>query len=57
VDTSSNVKNCGGCGTACTTGTTPGCCGSFCYDLDSNMQHCGSCQTSCSTSCSSGACQ
>jgi hypothetical protein len=46
VDTKSDIKNCGACGSACS-GTQPGCCSGKCVDLVSNS-NCGQCGRDCS---------
>src|SRR5262249_41675097 len=47
ITTASDAMNCGGCGTVCTAGMKPGCCGGQCVDLVSR-NNCGECGRDCS---------
>jgi hypothetical protein len=53
VDPATDVKHCGMCGTACTSGEQPGCCNSRCVDMVSN-NNCGQCGRDCSLLLSGG---
>lgn len=59
-NTASDVNNCGACGTTCTSGTSPACCGGTCADLASDVGNCGACGLTCaagtSPACCSGTC-
>lgn len=47
VNLATDAMNCGTCGTACSAGAQPGCCGGSCVDLVSNT-NCGACGRDCS---------
>ena len=72
VDTKSNAKHCGACGTACAAGETcknslcrnscasgQSVCGGKCVDLKTSAVHCGACGTTCQgdEACEDGQCK
>jgi len=57
ANVSTDVSNCGACGTVCT-GTTPACCSGKCADLASDANNCGKCGNKCPSGqkCTKGVC-
>jgi hypothetical protein len=51
-----DAKNCGKCGTACTSGTRPGCCAGKCTDLATDAKNCGRCGRACTSGTTPACC-
>eukprot|EP00270_Netrium_digitus_P007447 TRINITY_DN2167_c0_g1_i1.p1 TRINITY_DN2167_c0_g1~~TRINITY_DN2167_c0_g1_i1.p1 ORF type:complete len:175 (-),score=5.56 TRINITY_DN2167_c0_g1_i1:396-920(-) len=54
ADLTSDISNCGKCGSYCT--ATETCCSGVCVDIQTDVKNCGSCGSSCHGTCAVGTC-